>query len=89
MQNDDLTGHIIIIGGVGWNDMSVELSRDVTLPVQQVEVPELDTGEIFLVKVDGEERRFLPEWSDGEQKLLTADVGLLARVRIRTTRAAP
>lgn len=80
MQNDDLTGHIIIIGGVGWNDMSVELSRDVTLPVQQVEVPELDTGEIFLVKVDGDERRFLPEWSDGEQKLLTADVGLLARV---------
>lgn len=80
MQNDDLTGHIIIIGGVGWNDMSVELSRDVTLPVQQVEDPELDTGEIFVAEIEGQEKRFLPEWSNDEQKLLTADVGLLARV---------
>jgi hypothetical protein len=80
MDDDDLTGHIIIIGGVGWNEMTVELSEMIKLPVQQVEDPLVDSGEIFLAEIDGEERKFLPQWRDEEQKLLAADVGLLARV---------
>jgi hypothetical protein len=80
MDDDDLTGHIVLIGGLGWNDMTVQLTEMIRLPVRQVEHPLVDSGEIFLTEIDGEERQFLPRWRDQEQKLLAADVGLLARV---------
>ena len=48
--------------------------------MRQVEHPALETGEIFLVDVDGQEREFWPQWRDGERTVLAKDVGLLARV---------
>ena len=78
--HDDLTGHIILIGGVVWNEITERLSELARLPVRQVHHPELASGEIFVAQVDGEEREFWPRWMNKERKVLTEDVGLFARV---------
>jgi transcriptional regulator with XRE-family HTH domain len=78
--HDDLTGHIALIGGVVWNELTEALSVLANLPVRQYAHPELRTGEIFIVKENGEERQFWPKWKDKERTLLGEDVGLLARV---------
>ena len=80
VDHDDLTGHIILVGGVVWNDVTGRLSNMARLPVRQVEHPDLDSGEIFVAEIDGAEREFWPEWADRGKQLLSGDVGLLARV---------
>jgi hypothetical protein len=52
------------------------------LPITQVERPSLDSGEIFIANIDGESREFWPQWRDESEgkRVLTEDVGLLARV---------
>lgn len=79
VERDDLTGHVILLGGVVWNEITGRLFEMAKLPIKQVNGL-LETGEIFVVEVDGEERRFWPEWADEDNKVLSADVGLLARV---------
>lgn len=79
--HDDLTGHIVLIGGVVWNQITEELSELAKLPVRQSEhVPELDSGEIFLAEIDDKVQEFWPKWKDKEHTVLAEDVGLLARV---------
>jgi transcriptional regulator with XRE-family HTH domain len=82
---DDLSGHVVLLGGVGWNAVTGRVLRLLTyLPVRQIVDPEVQTGEIFAVGHGAKERRFLPVWaqSDGNDKPeLEEDVGLLARVR--------
>jgi hypothetical protein len=80
VKDDDLTGHIIVLGGVVWNEITEELAKMAELPVRQFEHPDLDTGEIFIAKIDGEEREFWPKWKNKAGALLAEDVGLLARV---------
>jgi hypothetical protein len=75
---DDLTGHLILIGGVVWNEITGRLSELAKLPVRQVENPKLLSGEIFAAEIDGEEREFWPKWDDSGT--LMEDVGLLIRV---------
>jgi hypothetical protein len=75
---DDLSGHVVIIGGIGWNDVTrrlIDLSR---LRVRQVEDPAVTTGEIFETEDNGKHRKYLPQWS-AERKLIE-DVGLLVRM---------
>jgi transcriptional regulator with XRE-family HTH domain len=80
VKADDLSGHVVIIGGIGWNDVTrrlIDLSR---LPVRQEEDPAVATGEIFLTEVDGGRRtRYLPQWLPETDKLME-DVGLLVRL---------
>jgi transcriptional regulator with XRE-family HTH domain len=78
--SDDLSGHVILLGGIAWNDVTKRLSAMTHLPVRQVEDETVKTGEIFVANVDGEERRFLPEWGDADHTNLVEDVGFLARV---------
>ena len=78
--HDDLTGHIILLGGVVWNEITGRLSEEARLPVRQFQHPELSSGEIFIADVDGVEKEFWPRWTNSEQKMLAEDVGLLARV---------
>jgi hypothetical protein len=82
---DDLSGHLVLLGGIAFNPVTRRLLRLLErLPVRQMDIPELDTGEIFAVGHGAAERRFLPVWSqaDGESgDELEEDVGLLARVR--------
>jgi hypothetical protein len=80
IERDDLTGHVILLGGVIWNEITGRLSEMAELPVRQVTGPELDSGDIFVADIDGEERQFWPQWTDETKAVLTEDVGMLARV---------
>ncbi len=80
IDRDDLTGHLILLGGFVWNEITERLSEMARLPIRQLEHPELLTGEIFIADVNGNEKEFWPKWADRERKVLEEDVGLLARV---------
>ena len=74
---DDLSGHLVLLGGIAWNEVTQRLSEMMpVLPIRQIKDPAVDTGEIFTVD---DERRFLPKWRHDEHKILTEDVGLLVR----------
>jgi transcriptional regulator with XRE-family HTH domain len=75
---DDLSGHLVLLGGIGWNDITQRLSQMIHLPVQQIEDPEVKTGEIFVLERDGRKERFLPRWEDKNGTLIE-DVGLIVR----------
>jgi hypothetical protein len=77
---DDLSGHIILLGGISWNDVTKRLSDMISLPVRQIRDPSMASGDPFVAEVNGEEERFLPEWSGPEHTDLMEDVGLLVRV---------
>jgi hypothetical protein len=75
---DDLSGHLVLLGGIAWNEVTQRLSEMMpVLPVRQIQDPAVATGEIFTVG-DGK-RRFLPKWHDDSCRILTEDVGLLVR----------
>jgi hypothetical protein len=74
---DDLSGHVILLGGIAWNDITKRLSEMTDLPVKQVEDPSLSSGEIFVANIDDNESTFFPKWAGGQR--LIEDVGLLAR----------
>jgi hypothetical protein len=77
---DDLSGHMILLGGIAWNDITKRLSDMTSLPVKQVADSSLVSGDPFVTDVEGEERRFLPVWSGPDHVGIAEDVGLLARV---------
>ena len=79
---DDLSGHLVLLGGTGWNELTDDILRRLTqVPVRQMPIPEVSSGEIFAVGHGKEEKRYLPEWSTVDKTLLLEDVGFLARVR--------
>jgi len=81
VKTDDLTGHLVLLGGVVWNDIAGRLAEMAKLPVRQVKDPPLKSGEIFVADVEGRELPFWPKWADEDgKKVLIEDVGLLARV---------
>jgi len=80
VEPDDLSGHVILVGGIAWNKITERLSKMARLPVRQVADPELLTGEIFVAQIDGKEHKFWPSWMDSDKSVLSEDIGLLARV---------
>jgi transcriptional regulator with XRE-family HTH domain len=77
---DDLSGHLVLLGGVAWNDVMAHLLRLLQyLPVRQVE-DVIPTGGIFVVRHGEEETRFFSDWDVNDPKKLVSDVGLLARL---------
>jgi hypothetical protein len=79
VKADDLSGHVVIIGGIGWNDVMKRLIDLSQLPVRQEEDPTVPTGEIFLTQADQGQRKYLPQWSE-QTGALMVDVGLLVRM---------
>ena len=83
VEADDLSGHVVIIGGIAWNDVTrrlIDLSR---LPVRQEEDSALSTGEIFVTQAKDGQRKYEPRWSsetETETRTLMEDVGLLVRL---------
>jgi transcriptional regulator with XRE-family HTH domain len=77
---DDLSGHVVIVGGVGWNDVTRRIIDLTHLPVTQMEDPAIKTGDIFVSHIDGNEERYLPTWTSTDPPKLTEDVGLLVRM---------
>jgi hypothetical protein len=80
VEPDDLTGHLVLLGGVVWNEITGRLLEMANLPISQVKDPPLESGEIFVANTDGKERQFWPKWTGENEKVLMEDVGLLARV---------
>jgi hypothetical protein len=83
VEADDLSGHVVIIGGIAWNNVTRRLIDLSKLPVGQQEEAGLDTGEIFVTQADSGQQKYLPEWSaaTGESpRELIQDVGLLVRM---------
>jgi hypothetical protein len=78
IEPDHLTGHLVMLGGVIWNKVSERLAEMAKLPVSQVEDDRLESGEIFVTEENGQRREYFPRWT--RDNLLSADVGLLARV---------
>lgn len=85
IQQSDLQGHLIILGGIGWNPtlrrIQTELGK--RLPIEQIEDERMPEGEVFRVRDEksGEERMHFPvtEEFDGVTQI-TEDVGLIARL---------
>jgi hypothetical protein len=77
---DHLSGHLVLVGGIAWNEITARLSELARLPVRQVGHPSLTSGDIFVAGQDGDEQLFWPKWRDGDHEELIDDVGLLARV---------
>lgn len=82
VEAGDLSGHLVLLGGIGWNTLARQFLRSLRrLPVRQMSVPEIPSGEIFAVGHGKDEQRFLPEWSTAEEnEILEEDVGLLGRL---------
>lgn len=78
-KDDDLSIHVVLIGGIAWNEMTSRITEMSPLPIRQIEDPSIETGEIFVAPGNGEELRFFPKWSDDHGELVE-DVGLIARV---------
>jgi hypothetical protein len=80
VKPDDLTGHVVIIGGIGWNDVTRRILELTRLPVTQREDPAITSGEIFVAETGGKEHKYLPRMSAESPAKLIEDVGLLVRM---------
>ena len=76
---DDISTHLILLGGVAWNQVTRRFLEALQqVPITQLVVDEYDDGDVFEVTQPTKER-FLPIWEDGEDdKVLIEDVALLA-----------
>jgi hypothetical protein len=83
--SDDLSRHVILLGGIGWNEVTRRLQNVISrVPITQMAVGDLKDGDIFCVeRADGAKPKlFYPNYEDfGGGKALTEDVGYLARLR--------
>ena len=79
---DDLSTHVIVLGGIAWNKVTRRFQEVVRqVPISQIVVDDLESGEIFEVEGD-ETKRFYPQWEDDNATGgdLVEDVGFLARL---------
>jgi hypothetical protein len=83
----DLINHIVLLGGIAWNDVTRRLNASAELPVRQVQNEKIHSGEVF--EIDGGEnhgQQFLPRFQNGDPGtadapgVLLEDVAMLARV---------
>ena len=80
VRSDNLSGHVVVLGGIAWNDVTRRLFNRARLTVGQRADPLVETGEIFVTETGGKERKYLPGWSATEPPKLVEDVGLLIRM---------
>jgi transcriptional regulator with XRE-family HTH domain len=74
LKKEEMSGHLVLIGGSVFNEATEWLSDRAGLPVKQRRV---EGEEIFVVESDPEEHEFRIE--RGDDDLLVEDVGLFAR----------
>jgi hypothetical protein len=81
--SDDLSTHVIVLGGIGWNEVTLTIQSAISqVPITQAAVDDLKDGDIFRVETTDGVESFYPEYKElGEVKKLVADVGYLARLR--------
>ncbi|HEY6688390.1 MAG TPA: hypothetical protein VI094_19525 [Propionibacteriaceae bacterium] len=78
--SDDLSRHVILLGGIGWNEVTRRFQSAVSqVPITQKAVPDLKDGDIFRVETSEGAQDFYPEFDD--DGLFIEDVGYIARLR--------
>jgi hypothetical protein len=84
VQQSELQNHIVVLGGIGWNrTVRRILSQLGQLPIEQIEDPRLETGDVFRVKKaeNREERTYFPVTEEYEGRSeVVEDLALLARL---------
>jgi hypothetical protein len=83
VASDDLARHVILLGGVGWNEVTRRFQSAMgQVPITQMAVDDLKGGDIFRVETSDGGKSFYPEYEDlGDGRELVGDVGYLARLR--------
>ncbi|WP_007515204.1 MULTISPECIES: hypothetical protein [Pseudofrankia] len=77
--SDDMSGHLVLLGGLGWNQAVDWYRRQVDFPVEQIEDEEYPEGEIFVIHREGIREKVVPTISGDLDFGLRDDVGLLVR----------
>lgn len=79
---DDYSTHVILLGGVGWNEWTRRMQRALRqVPVKQIAVKDLKAGDVFRIESDDGRRFFYPEYEEfGEDRELGVDVACIARL---------
>jgi hypothetical protein len=83
----DLINHIVLLGGIAWNDVTRRLNASAELPIRQVNREKIHSGEVFEIE-DGASKGqlFLPRFQNGDPGtperpgVLLDDVAMLGRV---------
>ena len=85
--NVDLPNHLVVLGGIAWNEVTRRLNDMLALPIRQVKEVKIPTGEIFVTEDgSGSGKQFLPLWENDNPGtperpgVLLEDVGMLARL---------
>jgi hypothetical protein len=83
VYSDDLSSHVIALGGIGWNKVTRHIQSVISqVPITQIAVDDLKDGDIFRVETPDGAQSFYPEYADlGGGKELIADVAYIARLR--------
>jgi hypothetical protein len=83
----DLLNHLVVLGGIAWNEVTRRLNDKLALPIRQVKDVKIPSGEIFVTEdSSGNSKQFLPVWENdntGTSEMpgvLLEDVGMLARL---------
>jgi hypothetical protein len=80
---DDYAGHVILLGGIGWNKAARRIGKYLgKIPVKQIDVTDLPGGDVFQVEAaDGAKSFYYPESEEvGGRKELVSDVAYVARL---------
>ena len=85
--SDLLNHHLVVLGGIAWNDVTRRLNDMLHLPVKQVEDQKIHSGEVFVIEGGPNHgMQFLPRWREDnpgtadKPGVLLEDVGMLARL---------
>jgi hypothetical protein len=83
----DLVHHLVVLGGIAWNDVTRRLNDMIGLPIRQVRDVKIPSGEVFATEDgSGNGKKFLPLWRNDNPGtperpgVLLEDVGMLARL---------
>ena len=86
-RSEDLTNHLVLLGGIAWNDITRRLNDSVDLPVRQEKNEKIHSGEVFeITRGPRFGEQFLPLWQNDnpgtpdKPGVLREDVGMLARL---------
>jgi hypothetical protein len=84
---DDLLNHLVLLGGIAWNEITRRLNDSVDLPVLQVVNEKIHSGEVFETEGGPNHgEQFMPRWREGDPGtqgkpgVLLEDVAMLARL---------
>ena len=87
LTGKDLINHIVLLGGIAWNDVTRRLNANAELPIRQVSHEKIHSGEVFEIEdVPSRGHLFLPRFQNGDPGtaekpgVLLEDVAMLGRV---------